>query len=71
MGYISRYDLTFLTFVSKKYGWKKFRSFESYSLWLFEEKCKNNNEKYYEHLEEDIKEYADWQKGRKAGDKNA
>lgn len=63
MEFVSKYNLTFIKFVNKKYD-KKFQTFDSYSLWLYEtEDCKNS--RYYDKLEEDLKEYCNYQQERK------
>ena len=63
MEFISKYNLTFINFVNRKYN-KKFKSFDEYGLWLYEEKeCSNS--RYYDDLEEDLKEYCDYQQERK------
>jgi len=62
MEFISKYNLTFVKYVNKKYN-KKFQSFDDYSLFLFE---KTEDEVYYYYqLEEDIKEYCQYQQERK------
>ena len=66
MEFISKYNLTFVKFVNIKYN-KRFRKFEDYGLWLYEEKeCSNS--RYYDTLENDIREYCEYQQERK--DKN-
>ena len=35
MEFISKYDITFISSVNRKYG-KKFKTFDEYSLYLFE-----------------------------------
>lgn len=64
MEFISKYDISFIKFVNRKYG-KKFKAFDEYSLYLFEMKGKEKD--YYYQLEEDIKEYSDYQTERKYG----
>ena len=62
MEFISNYNLTFVKYVNKKYD-KKFRTFEEYTLFLFE---KTDDEVYYYYeLEEDLKEYCNYQQERK------
>ena len=52
MEFISKYNLTFINFVNRKYN-KRFKSFDEYGLWLYEEKeCSNS--RYYDDLEEDF-----------------
>ena len=61
MGYISKLDTKFITFINRKYG-TTFDYFDDYILWLY--KAKNNDkEKYYSQLERDIWEYSDFQTG--------
>ena len=62
MEFISNYNLTFVKYVNKKYD-KKFRTFEEYTLFLFE---KTDDEVYYYYkLEEDLKEYCNYRQERK------
>jgi hypothetical protein len=62
MEFISNYNLTFIKFINKKHN-KKFQSFDDYSLFLFE---KTSDEVYYYYeLEQDLKEYCQYQKERK------
>ena len=61
MGYISKLDTKFVTFINRKYG-TSFRCFETYSEWLY--KAKNySNTHYYIQLEKDLWEYSDFQTG--------
>lgn len=65
MGYISKYDRTFLSFVNKKYKLFKvnFEFFDDYILWLFD--IHNSNElDYYHRLEKDLWEYVEFQSGK-------
>lgn len=66
MGYISKYDRTFLSFMNKKY--KKFdvnfQFFDDYILWLYYDYYATNTELYYKQLEKDIWEYVEFQSGR-------
>ena len=62
MEFISKYNETFLTNVNRKYQ-KKFRTFDEYSLFLFE--LTEDELEYYYQLEEDIKEYCNNQQERK------
>lgn len=63
MEFISKYNLTFINFVNRKYN-KRFKAFDEYGLWLYEEKeCSNS--RYYNDLEQDLKEYCDYQQERK------
>lgn len=65
MEFISKYNLTFLSSVNRKYN-KRFRTFDEYSLYVFE--LTSNEIEYYYQLEEDLKEYCEYQQERK--DKN-
>lgn len=65
MEFISKYNLTFLSSVNKKYN-KRFRTFDEYSLFIFE--LTKKELEYYYQLEEDLKEYCEYQQERK--DKN-
>ena len=61
MGYISKLDTKFITFINRKYG-THFRYFDAYSEWLY--KAKNySNVHYYSQLEKDLWEYSDFQTG--------
>ena len=62
MEFISKYNLTFITSVNRKYN-KKFRNFDEYSLYIFE--LTKNEIEYYYKLEEDLKEYCKYQQERK------
>lgn len=64
MGYISKYDRTFLSFVNKKYKLFKvnFEFFDDYILWLYDI-CELNDKCYYNHLEKDLWEYVEFQTG--------
>jgi len=75
MEFISKYDKSFIKNVNRKYN-KKFKSFDEYSLFLYEltpdeEDCwvelGKKEENYYIKLEEDLKEYCDYQTERKYG----
>lgn len=66
MGYISKYDRTFLSFVNKKYKNYEvsFEFFDDYILWLYYEysdQCKNL---YYKYLENDLCNYVEFQSGK-------
>lgn len=63
MEFTSKFNMSFVLFVDKKYN-KKFKDFEQYGLYLFELNDCNDREYYY-HLEKDIKEYSDYQQERK------
>ena len=61
MGYISKLDTKFITFINRKYG-TDFKYFDDYILWLF--KAKNDDkDKYYAQLEKDLWDYSDYQTG--------
>ena len=64
MEFISKYDMSFIKNINRKYN-KKFKNFDEYSLYLFE--LTKNEVKYYYKLEEDLKEYCDNQQERKYG----
>lgn len=65
MGFISKYDRTFLSYVSKKYKYFKvsFDFFDDYILWLYD-MCKSDEEEYYHRLEKDLWEYVEFQSGK-------
>lgn len=65
MEFISKYNLTFIICVNRKYN-KKFRNFDEYSLYIFE--LTENEIEYYYQLEEDLKEYCKYQQERRAKD---
>lgn len=62
MEFVSKYNMTFINSVNKKYN-KKFKSFEEYSLYLYD--LKQYNADYYYQLEEDLKDYCNYQQERK------
>ena len=62
MGYISKIDTKFITFVNRKYK-KKFNYFDDYILWLYYIKCKCKDSMYYTFIEKDLWEYSDFQTG--------
>lgn len=66
MGYISKYDRTFISFMNKKY--KKYNVFfefiDDYRLWLYEDYCVYDVGAYYKHMEKDLEEYSDFQTGK-------
>ena len=64
MEFISKYDLSFIKNINRKYN-KKFKTFDEYSLFLFE--LTKSEVDYYYKLEEDLKEYCDYQTERKYG----
>lgn len=60
----------FIDFMNKRYGkvlklkeLKPFRYWDDYAIFLFEDLCREDVEKYYELLEKDIKMYSDYQTG--------
>ena len=60
----------YIDFMNKRYARELirrdmpfFRYWDDYALFLFEDLCNMNEEKYYELLEEDIKLYSDFQTG--------
>lgn len=65
MEFKSRYNMTFIISINRKYN-RKFRTFDDYSLYLFE--LSKNEMEYYYKLEEDIKEYCNYQQERKNKD---
>lgn len=68
----SQRKITFINFVNKKYRKElglsptavKFYYWDDYAMWLYFKKYKKNDDRYYEALEEDIKEYSDLQTGK-------
>lgn len=64
--------ITFINWVNRKYREElgigkngyKFIYWDDYAIWLYFEKYKKDDERYYEALENDIKEYSDSQTGR-------
>ena len=63
MEFISKYNMSFVTFVKVKYN-KKFKSFDDYIMFLWETKDYNTLQYYYG-LEEDLKEYCEQQERKK------
>lgn len=65
MGYVSKYDRTFISFINRKYQKNKvdFKTWDDYALWLYYKICKCNTDFYYRKLEKDVWEYSDWQTG--------
>lgn len=65
MSYISKYDTKFITFINRKYRdlGVFFNFFDDYILWLYYDVFKENEEKYYSKLEEDLMEYSNMQTG--------
>jgi len=66
MGYISKYNNKFVTFMSRKYKKYKviFEFIDDYKLWLYEDYCVFNERAYYKQLEEDLEEYSNFQTGK-------
>ena len=65
MGYISKYNLSFLTLMQRKYIMyhKVFKYIDDYLLFLYEEYCHKNTREYYKQLEQDIIFYSNRQTG--------
>lgn len=63
MEFISKYNMTFIRYVNKKYN-KRFKSFDDYGLYLWD-KHYNKTHEYYYALEADLKEYCEFQEERK------
>ena len=65
MGYISKYNKTFLLFVSKKYKeyQDEFEFWDDYVLWLYD-RCLRNDKAYYKQLEKDLWQYVEFQSGK-------
>lgn len=63
MGYISKFDTKFLTQMNRKYN-KQFDYWDDYCDWLYYDIFEMNDEKYYDQLEEDLKEYVEFQNGK-------
>lgn len=65
MGYISKYNRTFISFVNQKYSQYKvnFANWDDYVIWLYYKHCMCNTNVYYKMLEKDIWDYSDWQTG--------
>ena len=66
MSFVSKYDTKFLTFMNRKYKdyHVKFDYWDDYILWLYYDLYKMNDENYYTNLEQDIKEYVEFQSGK-------
>ncbi len=66
MGYISKYDTKFLTYMNRKY--KKynvnFEFFDDYILWLYYDHLKKDEYLYYKQLEKDLWSYVEFQNGK-------
>lgn len=66
--YLSTLDTTFLTFTTRKYvkdNNVRFNSFDDYAMFIYYKICNEDTERYYEILEDDLKEYINFQKGGK------
>lgn len=65
MGYISKHDTKFITFINRRYSRYKvqFDYFDDYILWLFYKLCKCDERFYYSKLEKDLWDFSDWQTG--------
>ena len=65
MMYISKYDLSFINFVNRKYRSYGviFKCFDDYILWLYYDLFKENRDSYYGQLEEDMMKYSNGQTG--------
>lgn len=63
MAFISKYDLRFLTLMSRKYN-KNFDFFDDYILYLYYNVFKMNDGRYYHQLEKDLEEYVVMQNGK-------
>lgn len=63
MEYMSKYDRRFLTEMNRKYN-KLFEFWDDYSCWLYYDVFAMNDDKYYDQLEEDIREYVEFQSGK-------
>lgn len=66
MGYISRYNRTFISYMNKKYKIYSisFEFIDDYLLWLYEDYCVYDSVRYYKQLEKDIEEYSNFQTGK-------
>lgn len=66
MGYISKYNRTFISFMNLKYKKYKvnFEFIDDYRLWLYESYCCYDPYLYYTQLEKDLEEYSDFQTGK-------
>ena len=65
MGYISKYNMNFLTYMNRKYRRYSvnFEFWDDYALWLFD-MCNKKEKFYYKQLEKDVWEYSDFQTGK-------
>lgn len=66
MGYISRYDKKFISFMNKKYRVYNvnFEFIDDYRMWLYYDFLNENEVEYYKQLEKDLAEYSDFQTGK-------
>lgn len=68
----TRNNTTFINWINRKYKKElnypanvtKFYYWDDYAIWLYFEKFNQDDDKYYEALEQDIKEFCDWQTGK-------
>lgn len=65
MGYISKYDRTFISFINLRYKRYRvdFKYWDDYAMWLYYMFCKCNTISYYKRLEQDLWDFSDWQTG--------
>jgi len=63
MDFISKYNMTFVTYINRKYN-RKFRNFDEYILYIFDIND-NKASKYYSQLEDDLKDYCSYQQERR------
>lgn len=65
MGYKSKYNRTFISFLNHKYARHKveFETWDDYVMWLYYKQCRCDKNLYYKMLEKDTWEYSDWQTG--------
>lgn len=66
MGFISKLDTKFVTFMNRKYHDHNvcFEFIDDYRLWLYEDYCVYDSTLYYKQMEKDLQEYSDFQTGR-------
>lgn len=66
MGFISKYNRTFVSYMSKKYRQHKvsFEFIDDYFLWMYEDYCVYDNTRYYKQIEKDLIEYSNFQTGK-------
>lgn len=65
MGYVSKYNRNFVSYINNKYKRYKvdFKTWDDYAMWLYYKQCQGKTTLYYKMLEKDIWEYSDWQTG--------